>query len=112
MTIAIHARHKIVLSVKRYEKGHVMSANLKELLKQLGNEKATELAKKAAVATSAENLTEIAKAEGVELTLEQAQAIFEKVGGDVELSVDDLDAASGGMCPWQSEDDCCTHHTW
>lgn len=38
------------------------------------------------------------KGEGIEITKEQAEAVFKSFGEDVALSDDDLDKVSGGFC--------------
>jgi predicted ribosomally synthesized peptide with nif11-like leader len=60
-----------------------------------------ELIAKAKEAKSAEELLEIAKANGVELTAEEAKTYFEQLSANSAVSDDDLDAIAGG-----SEDGC------
>ena len=48
---------------------------------------------------SAEELQALAKAEGYELTDEEAEAYFTELN-DVHVSDDDLDAVAGGKCDY------------
>ena len=58
-----------------------------------------EMIEKAKVAKTAEELLEIAKAEGVEMTADDAAAYFEQLNPKSgELSDDDLDNVAGGGC--------------
>ena len=55
-----------------------------------------ELIAKAKAATSAEELLELAKENGVALSDEEAKTCFEQLHANVELSDDELEAVSGG----------------
>ena len=55
-----------------------------------------ELLKKAKTAKSAEELLELAKAENIELTAEQAKEYFATIHASGELSDEELDNVSGG----------------
>ena len=57
---------------------------------------ANEIMEKLKTAKSAEELLEIAKANGKELTAEQAKTLFERLHSGGELSDDDLDKVAGG----------------
>ena len=64
-----------------------------------------EMIEKAKTAKTAEELLEMAKAENVELTEEQAAKVFEEVNKAGELSDEELDNVSGGCAgPYQSGD--------
>lgn len=56
------------------------------------------LLEKAKAAKSAEELAEMAKAEGVELTAEEAEKAFENLHQSGELADDELDNVAGGSC--------------
>ena len=62
-----------------------------------------ELIAKAKAAESAEELLEIAKANGVELTAEEVKTYFEQIHANSTISDDDLTAVTGGG-------DCFTDH--
>lgn len=65
-----------------------------------------ELKKKTLAAASAEEVMEIMKAAGKEITAEEAAQLFEKVQAqkmDKELSLDELEAVSGGVRDWVTE---------
>jgi hypothetical protein len=55
-----------------------------------------ELIAKAKAAGSAEELLDIAKANGVELTAEEAKTYFEQLSANGAVSDDDLDTVAGG----------------
>ena len=58
-----------------------------------------EMIEKAKVAKTAEELYEIAKASGVELTADEAATYFAQLGPkNGELNDDDLDSVAGGAC--------------
>ena len=57
---------------------------------------ANEIMEKLKAAKSAEELLEIAKANGKELTAEQAKMLFDGLRGGGELSDEDLDKVAGG----------------
>ena len=64
----------------------------------------SELITKAKTAANAEELFEIAKANNVELTEEEAKAYFEQLGAGGTVSDDDLnDVAGGSSCPGDEE---------
>ena len=64
-----------------------------------------ELLEKAKAAKSAEELLEMAKAEHVELTEEEAAKAFEELNKNGELSDEELDNVAGGCAgPYQSGD--------
>ena len=56
---------------------------------------ANEIFEKLKAAKSAEELVEIAKANGAEITAENAQKLFSQISGG-ELSEDDLEKIAGG----------------
>ena len=56
---------------------------------------ANEIFEKLKAAKSAEELVEIAKANGAEITAEDAQKLFSQISGG-ELSEDDLEKIAGG----------------
>ena len=58
-----------------------------------------ELIEKAKTAKSAEELLEMAKAENIELTEEEAAKAFEELNKNGELSDEELDNVAGGGCP-------------
>ena len=58
-----------------------------------------ELLKKAKTAKTAEELLEMAKAENIELTVEQATKALAKMNKNGELSDEELDNVAGGGCP-------------
>ena len=57
---------------------------------------ANEIMEKLKAAKSAEELLEIAKANGKELTAKRAKTLFDGLRGGGELSDDDLDKIAGG----------------
>ena len=57
-----------------------------------------ELMKKAKAAESAEELLELAKAEGVDATVEEAEKAFAELHTAGELADEELDNVSGGWC--------------
>ena len=61
-----------------------------------------EMIEKAKGAKSAEELLELAKAENIELTAEQAEKAFTELNKSGELSDDELDnvAGAGGFCDY------------
>ncbi len=60
------------------------------------NENMKELLEKLKAAKSAEELVEIAKAEGVEIPADKAQELFAKLN-DGEISDDEAEAVAGGL---------------
>ena len=69
-----------------------------------------ELIAKAKTAESAEELFELAKANNVELTEEEAKTYFEQLNANGAVSDDELDAVAGGSflgwsCPSEDEED-------
>ena len=58
-----------------------------------------EMLEKAKAAKSAEELLELAKAEGIELTAEQAAKAFAELNKSGELSDEELENAAGGAGP-------------
>ena len=58
-----------------------------------------ELIEKAKTAKTAEELLEMAKAEKIELTEEEAAKAFEELNKNGELSDEELDNVAGGGCP-------------
>ena len=62
-----------------------------------------EMMEKAKSAKSAEELLAMAKAEGVELTAEDAEKYFAQLHKSGELADEELDNVSGGGCRWISE---------
>ncbi|MGN0813939.1 MAG: hypothetical protein ACI4MH_01750 [Candidatus Coproplasma sp.] len=67
-------------------------------------ELANELIQKARTAKTAEELLEMAKAEGVELSQEEAARYFSEFHKTGELSDDELDNVAGGCDDYQSGD--------
>lgn len=65
-----------------------------------------EMIEKAKVTKSAEELLEIAKADGVELTADEAETYFAQLNTKSgELDDDDLDTVAGGSCnPYKDRD--------
>ena len=63
-----------------------------------------EMLEKAKSAKSAEELMELAKAEGMELTAEEAEKHFAELHRSGELADEELDNVSGGWC-YKSGDD-------
>ena len=63
-----------------------------------------ELIKKAMACENPEQLVELAKSEGIEMTKEEAEAFLAQAE-DVELDSIDLKASAGGSCPrcWCSD---------
>lgn len=57
-----------------------------------------ELLEKAKTARTAEGLLQMAKAENIELSQEEAARVFAKLNANGELSDEELDNASGGGC--------------
>ena len=65
----------------------------------------SELIAKAKAAASAEELFALAKANNVELTVEEAKIYFEQLSANGAVSDDDLnDVAGGGSCPGDEEE--------
>ena len=64
-----------------------------------------EMIEKAKAAKTAEELAEMAKAEGVELTAEEAEMHFAELHKTGELSDEELDNVSGGGCGGKSPRD-------
>ena len=56
-----------------------------------------EILQKLRAAKSPEELMDIAKANGAELTAEQAKAAYDRLCGSGELSDDDLEKVAGGV---------------
>ena len=57
-----------------------------------------ELIAKAKAAKSVEELLELAKANNVEMTAEEAKEIFAQLNAKGSVSDDELDAVAGGQC--------------
>ena len=68
-----------------------------------------ELIEKAKTAKSPEELLEMAKAEGIEMTEDEAAKAFARLNNSGELADDELDNVSGGGCnkPKYKCDKCC-----
>ena len=65
-----------------------------------------EMIEKAKAANSAEELLELAKANNVEMTADEAKTYFAQLGSKSgELGDDDLDAVAGGASGCSEEDD-------
>ena len=65
-----------------------------------------EMIKKAKAAKTAEELLELAKANGVEMTADEAATCFAQLGPKSgELDDDDLDAVAGGACADSNDND-------
>ena len=63
-----------------------------------------EMIEKAKAAKSAEELLELAKANGVEMTADEAKTYFAQLNPKSgELDDDDLDAVAGGGCGYASD---------
>ena len=62
-----------------------------------------ELIAKAKAAESAEELLEIAKANGVELTAEEVKTYFEQLNATGAVSDDELDTVAGGACGYADD---------
>ena len=62
-----------------------------------------ELIAKAKAAKSAQELLELAKANNVELTEEEAKTYFEQLNANDAISDDELDSVAGGSCPNNEE---------
>ena len=70
---------------------------------------APELIEKAKVAKSARELLELTKANGVELTAEEAKAYFAQLGTNGAVTDDELEAVSGGFnCGGENDSDADT----
>ena len=61
------------------------------------NVKIRELLEKLQAAKSAEELIEMAKAEGVEIPADKAEELFAKLNADGEISDDDVENIAGGF---------------
>ena len=68
------------------------------------NELTAEQIRKAMKCRNVEELMEFAKAEGFEITKEEAESYLEELS-DIELDKETLDKVAGGMC-WNCLDDC------
>ena len=67
-----------------------------------------DLIAKARAAKSAEELLNIAKANGVEIAEEEARVYFEQLNAAIKVSDDELDSVAGGdglSCPSDGEED-------
>ena len=64
-----------------------------------------DLIAKVKTAKSPEELLELAKANGVELTAEEARTYFEQLNASGAVSDDELDAVVGGACGRKTEPD-------
>lgn len=75
-----------------------------------------ELMKKARKAENAEELVTLAKENGKELTIAQAEEVFAKLHREGMLADEELDNVSGGCSGHHQEDACpmcgCTKKTW
>ena len=74
------------------------------------NELTKEQIQKAMACETAEELMELAKAEGVELTKEEAEAYMAEMA-DVELDSDALKNLAGGVCYMAACNDDCSAKT-
>ncbi len=72
-----------------------------------GKEISEELIRKAQECNSAEELVQLAKENGIEMTAEEAEAFLEETE-DVELDAEALDAITGGSCWSNKKEDCDT----
>lgn len=63
----------------------------------MANKLTPETIKKAMAASSAEEILAIAKENSIELTLEQAEAYYEKLRTNEELSAEELSNVAGGV---------------
>ena len=61
------------------------------------NKEMQELLKKLKAAKSAEELVEMAKAEGAEIAPDKAEELFAKLNAEGEISEEELDAIAGGL---------------
>ncbi len=73
-----------------------MDKKVLELMKAIPKAKLAELTKLAAKAVSKEEILEIAKKEGIAITLEQAEAVLNAFSEAVSVKGEALDAVSGG----------------
>ena len=64
------------------------------------NELSKEVIEKAMACKTAEELMELAKAEGIELTKDEAESYLTEMA-DVELADEDLKKAAGGTSHWR-----------
>lgn len=64
----------------------------------MGNKFTPEIIEKAKRAKSAEELTALAKENGIELTEDEAKEYFERLNKSDELSDEELDNVAGGGC--------------
>ena len=64
------------------------NVNIKELLEKLK------------AAKSAEELVEMAKAEGAEIPADKAEELFARLNAEGELSDEDIENIAGGECRW------------
>ena len=76
-------------------------------MKYEGKEISEELIRKAQECNSAEELVQLAKENGIEMTAEEAEAYLEETE-DVELDAEALAAVTGGSC-WSDKKDCDTN---
>lgn len=72
-----------------------------------GKEISEELIRKAQECNSAEELVQLAKENGIEMTAEEAEAYLEETE-DVELDAEALAAVTGGSCWSDKKEDCDT----
>lgn len=72
-----------------------------------GKEISEELIRKAQECKSPEELVQLAKENGIEITAEEAEAFLEETE-DVELDAEALDEAAGGSCWSHKNEDCET----
>ena len=63
------------------------------------NELSQELIQKAMNCETAEELIELAKSEGIDLTKDQAEAYLAEFE-EIELDLEDLEQVAAGVCPW------------
>ena len=68
-----------------------------------------EMLDRAAMCQTADELIALAKTEGIEITLEQAEAYLEELQ-DVELNQETLDKVAGGFMPSQCHQDSSLHN--
>lgn len=72
-----------------------------------GKEISEELIREAQECKSNEELVQLAKENGIEITAEEAEAFLEETV-DVELDAEDLDEVTGGSCWSHKNEDCET----
>ena len=75
-----------------------MNKELLTILKDVPDEKKKELVRLASKTSNADEVLELAKKNGIEITKEQAETIITSFKDDSKISLDELDAVAGGNC--------------